>query len=54
MNFFELLEITAFDLLHEGFALEDVGMQIGGKPAGHDKKLIVDYFRKGNGSARGN
>src|SRR6266704_3656134 len=52
--FFELLEITVFDLLHEGFALEDVGMQIGGKPAGHDEKLIADYFRKRNGAARGN
>ena len=40
----ELAEIAVFDLLHEGFALEEIGVEIGGELAGDDEKLIVDHF----------
>lgn len=50
----ELAEIAVFDLLHEGFALEEIGAEIGSDLAGHDEELIVDHFRKRDGSAGGN
>ena len=50
---FELLDVAVFNLLHEGFALEEVTLQIGGELAWHDKKLIVDDFGKRDGTARG-
>src|SRR6266550_3813018 len=43
---FELLEIAVFDLLHEGFALEEVALQVGGELAGDDEKLVVCHFGK--------
>jgi hypothetical protein len=52
--FFELLDVAVFDLLHEGFALENVALEIGGKLAGHDEKLIADDFRERNGATRRN
>jgi hypothetical protein len=52
--FFELLEVAVFDLLHEGFAAENIGVEVGEELAGHDDKLIVDDFGKRNGAARGN
>jgi hypothetical protein len=54
MIFFELLEVAVFDLLHEGFALENVALEIGGQLAGHDEKLIVDDFGKRDRASRGN
>ena len=41
---FKLLNVALFDLLHEGFALEEVALEIGGELAGHDEKLIVDHL----------
>ena len=52
--FFELLEITVFDLLHEGFALEEVALEVGGELVGDDEKLVVGHFGKRDGAARGN
>jgi len=49
-----LLEVAIFDLLHEGFALENVALQSGGELAGHHEKLIVRDFRERDGAARGN
>jgi len=40
----ELAAIAVFDLLHEGLALEEIGVGIGGELAGNDEKLIVDHF----------
>ena len=39
-----LLEVAFFDLLHEGFAPEEVALEIGGELAGHDEELIVDHL----------
>ncbi len=49
-----MLEVAVLDLLHEGFALEKVALEIGGELAGDDEKLIADDFGKRNGAARGN
>src|SRR5713226_5792735 len=49
-----LLDVAVFDLLHEGFALEEVGLETRRELAGHDEELIVDHFRKKDGSAGGN
>ncbi len=49
-----MLEVAVFDLLHEGFALENVALEIGGELAGDDEKLVVGNFGKRNGAARGN
>jgi len=38
----ELLDVAVFDLLHGGFALEEIGGEIGGEPARNNEKLIVD------------
>ena len=51
--FFELLEVAVFDLLHEGLALEEIGVEIGGELARDDEKLIADHFRERDGAARG-
>ena len=51
---FELLEIAVFDLLHEGFALEEVGLKVGGELAGNDEKLVVGHFGERDGAAGGN
>ena len=51
---FELLEIAVFDLLHEGFALEEIALEIGGELTGDDEKLVVGHFGKRDGAARGN
>src|SRR2546421_11888274 len=48
---FELLEIAVFDLLHEGFALEEVALEVGGELAGDDEKLVVGHFGKRDGAA---
>ena len=47
--FFELVDVAVLDLPHEGFALEEVAMEIGGQLAGDDEELIVDHFGKRNG-----
>ena len=39
-----LLDVAVFDLLHEGFALKEVALEVGGELAGHDEKLILDHF----------
>src|SRR5437016_5091550 len=49
-----LLDIAVFDLLHEGFALEEVGLETRRELTGHDEELIVDHFRIRDGSAGGN
>ena len=49
----ELAEIAVFDLLHEGFALEEIALEVGSELAGDDEKLIVDHFRERDGAARG-
>jgi hypothetical protein len=46
------LDVAFLDLPHEGFALEEVALEIGGELAGHGEKLIADYFGKRNGPAR--
>lgn len=51
---FELLVVAVFELLHQGFALEEVALEIGGELAGHDEKLIAEDFGKRDGAARGN
>ena len=43
---FELLEIAVFDLLHEGFALEEIALEVGGELARHDEELVVGHFGK--------
>ena len=40
----ELAKIAVFDLLHESFALEEIGVEIGGELSGDDEKLIVGHF----------
>ncbi len=52
--FFELLDVAVLDLLHEGFALEKIALEIGGELAGHDEELVVEHFGKRNGAAHGN
>ena len=47
-------EVAVFDLLHQGFALEKVALQIGGNLARHDEKLIVNDLGERDGAARGN
>src|SRR5882762_4301993 len=51
---FELLEIAVFDLLHEGFALEKVALEVGGELVGDGEKLIVGHFGKRDRAARRN
>ena len=51
--FFELLEVAVFELLHESFALEEVALEVSGKLAGDDEKLVVDDFGERDGAARG-
>src|SRR5438552_3190028 len=48
---FELLEIAVFDLLHEGFALEEVALEVDGELARHDEELVVGDFGKRDGTA---
>jgi len=51
---FELLEIAVFDLLHEGFALEEVALKIGEELAGDNEELVVGNFGERDGAAGGN
>src|SRR6266852_8402918 len=51
---FELLEVAVFDLLHEGFALEEIALEVGRELAGDDEKLIVHNFGERDGTAGGN
>jgi hypothetical protein len=51
--FFELLNVALLDLLHEGFALEEIIMEVGGELARHGEELIVNDFREGDRAARG-
>src|SRR6266550_3849531 len=51
---FELPEIAVFDLLHEGFALEEVALEVGGELAWDDEKLVVGHFGNRDGAARWN
>lgn len=48
--FFELLDVALLDLLHEGFALEEIIMEVGGELAGNDEELIVKHLGEGNRS----
>ena len=50
----ELLEIAVFDLLHEGFALEEVALELGGELAGDNEELVVGDFGERDGAAGGN
>ena len=47
---FELLDVPVFDLLHEGFALEEVALKVGGELAGDHEKLVVCHFRERDGA----
>ena len=47
---FELLEIAVFDLLHEGFALEEVALEVGGELAGDNEELVVGNFGERDGA----
>ncbi len=49
-----LLDVAVFDLLHEGFALEEVGLEARRELAGDDEELIVDHLGDGDGAAGGN
>ena len=49
-----LLDVAVFDLLHEGFALEEVALQVGGEQAGDDEELVVGHFGERDGAASGN
>jgi hypothetical protein len=49
-----LPEVAIFELLHEGFAAEKIGVEIGGEPGRDHEKLVVGNFRERNGAARGN
>ena len=51
---FELLEIAVFDLLHEGFALEEVALEVGGELTGDNEKLVVGNSGERDGAAGGN
>ena len=50
----ELFKVAVFDLLHEGFALEEVALERDGEFPGDDEKLIVEDFGIRDGAARGN
>jgi len=50
----ELLEVAFFNLFHEGLAVEEELPKLGGELARHDKKLIVNHFRKRDRTTRGN
>ncbi len=49
-----MLEVAVLDLLHEGFALENIALETGGELVGDDEKLVVGDFGKRDGAARGN
>ncbi len=51
---FELLDVVLFNLLHEGFAFEEVTVEFGGELTGDNEKLIVKDFGKRDRAARGN
>src|SRR6266550_3015263 len=51
---FELLDVAVLDLLHEGFALEDIALEVGGELAGDDEELVVGHFGNRDGAAGGN
>lgn len=40
----ELLEVALLDLLHQGFAAEEIALQLGGDLAGHDEELVARHF----------
>jgi len=46
---FELLGVVIFNLLHEGFALEEVALEIGEQLTGHNNELIVYDFQERDG-----
>ena len=54
ISFFELLNVALFDLLHKGFAFEEVSAQVGGELLRDDKELVVGDLREGDGAARRN
>jgi len=41
-----LLDVAVFDLLHEGFAIEEVALEVGGDLAGDKEELVVGNFGK--------
>jgi hypothetical protein len=49
-----LLDVAVLDLLHEGFALEELGLEMLGERAGDDEELIVDHLGDRDESADGN
>jgi len=52
--FFELLEVASSICCMRALPLEEVGLKTRRELAGHDEELIVDHFRKRDGSAGGN
>ena len=49
-----MLDVAVLDLLHEGFAAEKIGVEIGRELTRNDEKLVVDDFGERNGAASGN
>jgi len=47
---FELLGVAIFNLLHEGFALEEVAREVGGELPGNDEELVVGHIGKRDGA----
>lgn len=48
---FELLEVAVFNLFHESFSAEEVGVEIRGELPGNHEDLVVDHLGKCNGAA---
>ena len=45
------MAVAFLDLLHEGLALEEIALEVGGELAGHNEKLVVPNFRERDGAA---
>ena len=51
---FYLLHVALLDLVHECFAMEEVGIEVGGELTGDSMELVVDHFGIGKSAAGGN
>ena len=45
-----MLGVAIFNLLHEGFALEEVAREVGGELPGNDEELVVGHIGKRDGA----
>src|SRR5579863_583207 len=50
---FQLFEVALLDLMHEGFAAEEIGFELRGNLAWDDEKLVANHLGKRDGAARG-